>query len=438
MSASGTPDGVSTGHLPEPGAACPDVRPLRPRLAVIAHGVAVLTLLTLLPASASGSPAPPPPDDPGRVLAELLAPRAAPGVPGVVHRGFTTTIPDPRGGPIRGDVVEADLTVPGLRVDLLRPPAVAATAPVPAMAETLGAVAGINGGFFDMGGTGAPVAAQVVDGAPRASGVPVGRRPAPPTPPGESPDTVIGVDGDGVGHVGRVVFRGSVRSGSTEVPLRGLNGYAVPVGGVEVFTPAWGAVSRAGTVCGSDTDPRAGCSRDVVEVRVSGGEVSAVGPPGAGTLPNGTVALVGREAGAAALRELDVGDRATVRYDLSAPDTPPLRTALGALPLARDGRVLPGLQTSERAPRTAAGFSADGRRLWLVTVDGREETSVGATLAQLARLVTDLGVRDAVALDGGGSTTMVHRGRGEPLTVVNRPSDGRPRAVTDGLAVVAR
>ena len=40
---------------------------------------------------------------------------------------------------------------------------------------------------------------------------------------------------------------------------------------------------------------------------------------------------------AAALRELEVGDRATVRYDLAAPDTPPLRTALD--PGCRRGRV---------------------------------------------------------------------------------------------------
>jgi exopolysaccharide biosynthesis protein len=40
-------------------------------------------------------------------------------------------------------------------------------------------------------------------------------------------------------------------------------------------------------------------------------------------------------------------------------------------------------------------------------VDGRAQTSVGATLAQLGRLVVELGYPQALALDGGGSTQMV-------------------------------
>ncbi|WP_433039176.1 hypothetical protein [Actinomycetospora sp. CA-053990] len=79
------------------------------------------------------------------------------------------------------------------------------------------------------------------------------------------------------------------------MPLAGLDGYAVPVDGVGVFDPAWGDASREAATCGSDTDPRAGCSADTVEVRVAGGRVTAVGPPGEGRLPAGTLALVGRE-----------------------------------------------------------------------------------------------------------------------------------------------
>jgi hypothetical protein len=46
------------------------------------------------------------------VLDALLVPRAAPDLPGTTYREFTTTVPDPRGGPIRGDVVEVDLASP--------------------------------------------------------------------------------------------------------------------------------------------------------------------------------------------------------------------------------------------------------------------------------------------------------------------------------------
>ena len=111
---------------------------------------------------------------------------------------------------MRGDVVEVDLTSPTLRVDLLTPPVVAAVATVPALATPANAIAAVNGGFFDEGHTGAPVGVEIVDGAPRTSGVPVGRRPAPPVPPGEDPDAVVGLDATGRAHLARVRFHGRV------------------------------------------------------------------------------------------------------------------------------------------------------------------------------------------------------------------------------------
>ncbi|WP_433785727.1 phosphodiester glycosidase family protein [Actinomycetospora sp. CA-101289] len=396
--------------------------------------------LALLAAAAltlgAGPPEPPPPD--GRVLDALLVPRAAPDLPGTTYREFTTTLPDPRGGPIRGDVVEVDLASPAVRVDLLTPPVVAAVATVPELAGRAGAVTAVNGGFFDQGGSGAPVGVQVVDGALRSSGVPAGRRPAPPGPPGEDPDTVVGVDADGRAHLARVTQRGRAVAADREVPLAGLDGYAVPVDGVGVFDAAWGDSPRARATCGTDTDAHAPCSADTLEVRVARGQVVAVGPPGADRLPAGTVALVGRDHGAASLRGLAVDTALRVERTVAAVGAPPLRVAVGALPLARGGRVLAGLQDSERAPRTAVGLSDDGRRLWLVTVDGRQEASIGTTLAELARLLTDLGAPVAASLDGGGSTTMVRRGRDEDLAIVNAPSADPLRAVTDALAVLPR
>jgi exopolysaccharide biosynthesis protein len=82
------------------------------------------------------------------------------------------------------------------------------------------------------------------------------------------------------------------------------------------------------------------------------------------------------------------------------------------------------------------GLSADGRTLALIAVDGRQQASVGATLAQLGRLVVELGYPQAVALDGGGSTQMVRKPAGGALAVVNTPSDRPLRAVRDGVGVV--
>jgi hypothetical protein len=84
-----------------------------------------------------------------------------------------------------------------------------------------------------------------------------------------------------------------------------------------------------------------------------------------------------------------------------------------------------------RQPRTLAGVRADGMLL-LVTVDGRAPGwSAGMTLPESARLMRSLGARDALNLDGGGSSTMTVRGE-----VVNRPSDHVERRVSDGLFVM--
>jgi len=90
--------------------------------------------------------------------------------------------------------------------------------------------------------------------------------------------------------------------------------------------------------------------------------------------------------------------------------------------------------TTERHPRTIIGVDESGE-IWLATIDGRQPGhSVGMTFTELQRLARRLRLREALNLDGGGSTTMVVRGR-----VVNRPSDqDGPRPVSDALLVLAR
>lgn len=73
-------------------------------------------------------------------------------------------------------------------------------------------------------------------------------------------------------------------------------------------------------------------------------------------------------------------------------------------------------------PRTTVGICADGTVIILV-VDGRlPDISNGASLVDLARLMTFLGARTAINLDGGGSSTMLVNIDGE-LTMLNRPAD---------------
>jgi exopolysaccharide biosynthesis protein len=105
--------------------------------------------------------------------------------------------------------------------------------------------------------------------------------------------------------------------------------------------------------------------------------------------------------------------------------------------LLRDGVVLPGKGGDATYPQTAIGHTAD-HRLILFVADGRQpEFSAGMTYEEVAAVLKEFGAVDAIALDGGGSATLVMAdGKdGEPR-VLNRPSDGNERAVGNNLGVL--
>ena len=82
-----------------------------------------------------------------------------------------------------------------------------------------------------------------------------------------------------------------------------------------------------------------------------------------------------------------------------------------------------------RHPRTAVGVTADNKVL-LVTVDGRQPGfSEGLNLRELSVVMRALEAKNAMNLDGGGSTTMYIKGSG----VVNSISDAAERSVANVL-----
>lgn len=90
-------------------------------------------------------------------------------------------------------------------------------------------------------------------------------------------------------------------------------------------------------------------------------------------------------------------------------------------------------------PRTSIGKKGT-HKIVLVTLDGRAKESRGMTVAELADLMLSLRCRDAVNLDGGGSTTMWISGK--PFNgIVNMPCDNKKfdhegeRAVSDILVI---
>ncbi|SHK87491.1 Predicted protein [Pseudonocardia thermophila] len=407
---------------------------MRGRRCGLRAGLVACALIVSLAAPTPVAAATVPPEPRGaegleRVLDRLFPAEAV--APGVSHREFTTTAAAKQ---VVGDLVQVDMTVPNVRIDLLTAGKIAATKPVQEMADAAGAVAGINGDFFDISATGAPTGPAVQSGRPLKAAVPQGRRAAPAVP-GAEMDYAYAIGVDRVGRIDRLPLTGEISGPYGTLPIVALNQHAVPVGGIGLFTSDWGR-DRAQTLCGTDTDPAAGCAADRWEIIVKDNVVTEVASTGARPLAPDEVSLDGREEGAAALRAFKVGDPVDIEYELTPESGVKPYAAVGGQPILRDGKPTERLDDRIRAPRSAVGNTADGRTIMFVTVDGRQADSAGATLAELSALLAELGLDDAINLDGGGSSTLVHREPGAPHTrIVSDPSGSSARRVPDGLGV---
>lgn len=108
----------------------------------------------------------------------------------------------------------------------------------------------------------------------------------------------------------------------------------------------------------------------------------------------------------------------------------------GNVRLIEKGKILARPGGNATYPQTAVGHTAD-HRLILFVADGRQpKFSAGMTYEEVAQVLKEFGAVDAIALDGGGSATMVMTEKDGAPKVFNRPSDGSERAVGNNLAVI--
>ncbi|WP_410786982.1 phosphodiester glycosidase family protein [Kribbella sp. C-35] len=337
----------------------------------------------------------------------------SPVAPGVNYTSFERL--DAKGWQ-RGDILDTDLDKHGVTVDLVNTGKVSGGQPLSQQLAGKGAIAGVNGDFFDINDTTAPLGVGVESGkllnAPAA---------------GHNDTAVIGKDG--LGKIAQLFLQGTAVDGATKLELTNLNSPTVNTGGIGLYTPEWGDAARTRTVDGLPT---------VREVILRDGVVvSTATTPATTPLAANEQALIGREAGADALTAFAVGDKVDVAYGLR-PDAGQVAAAVsGNYQLAKDGKVPDTVPDADLAPRTAIGFDADGSRMILLTVDGRATGSRGLSLKEMGQLMISLGADDALNLDGGGSSTMLARTPGKAAPeVVNDPSDGGERMVPNGLGLV--
>ncbi|HEY2672080.1 MAG TPA: phosphodiester glycosidase family protein [Rugosimonospora sp.] len=329
---------------------------------------------------------------------------------------------DTVGGRQHAQVLQAELTNPNVRLGVVEahdhltdPPAEL----ISSMADRTGAVAGVNGDFFEINSTNRPSGMVVINGKVIKS-------------PNSGWRSDLWVRQDGTIGIGTETYAGTVTDGSASRSVTSVNTLAdLSSGGLVRVTPdlgAGGTIPSSTVVTGS--------------TNASGFVVASVATKvtSLGTLPDGTEALVGAGASATWLSDnVHAGDTVATTEQLS-PDNNVQQAISGGALLVQNGKVAVPLQAGGENnvdyPVTGLGVSKDGKHAIMATFDGRltEGVAQGLTRPQFASWMIQHGAYNAILFDTGGSTEMVARKPGDShVSVMNNPADGDERPVANGI-----
>lgn len=314
-------------------------------------------------------------------------------------------------GRVRYFVVRTWWRHKGITMDYAHAPKVRQDMPLSDMLKrTPNVVAGINGDFFDIGDSGAPLGLGRERGQGMIHGIDYGwnnafwieRKTNQPNIDLLHPQAWI------VDH--------------PNITVSNVNSPQVKPEGIGVYTPRFGDAPGTRWVDGYTRYARV--------VHIKDGKVVS----NSTTFPTGAFQgkyLVAR--GPRQKRQLaqfKIGTKLQVDWRL--PDKPAFAIT-GQSILLKDGKIL-ATDDSELHPRTMVGIDRDAGQIIWVVVDGRRESTTGYTMVEEAQLMKRMGAEDALNLDGGGSSTLVTRKNGV-LQVQNTPSDGQERWIPNGLQV---
>jgi hypothetical protein len=328
--------------------------------------------------------------------------------PGVRYRRWSQT--NAR-GKIRAHLLTVNPRRAGVTLDYAHGRYVPTRAPLTSLLARDHAVAGINGGFFDIYDTGAPLGV----GRDRQQGMLHASK--------YTWHNAFYMTADGEFRIGPRVLTAQIEQ-FPEIEITNVNSPRVRTGKVGIYAPAWGR-----TYGYRITD---GQKKHVRMVVIQDGRVISNRTTLDRDRQISGLVLIGRGPGADALRQLQVGSVANVGWGL--PGDPQLAISGERILLRRGVRTVK--DDREMHPRTAIGIDRDTGRLLLLVIDGRQRFSRGYTLVELAQMLKQLGAEDALNFDGGGSSTLVAENPHDRVKVLNSPSDGEQRAIPDGLAVM--
>lgn len=273
------------------------------------------------------------------------------------------------------------------------------------MSDMTNAVAAVNATYF--AGNGDMIGTVKVDGV--VAGTTYFTRSA------------IGILPSGKPVFGKVSYSGMVTLGDVTQPVSGVDAER-GVNNLIIYNKLYGSRTKT--------------NEYGMEYTVQNGRITHI-QTGNSIIPKDGCVISVHGTAADAFKGAQVGDRAVVQEDLGAVwnqanqimGAGPRLVANGQVNVTAGEEEFPGDIRYGCAPRSAVAVLKNGNYLFGV-VDGRQASSHGLTLTDWAKLLVKMGARDAINLDGGGSSDLVVGG-----VVQNSPSDGSERYVGSALII---
>ncbi|MCD8378357.1 MAG: phosphodiester glycosidase family protein [Candidatus Gastranaerophilales bacterium] len=313
-----------------------------------------------------------------------------------------------QGKPVRLNVIETDLNVnPNIKIEpVLASKTLSHKASITTMAKNNNSPVAVNGAFF-LPQTGCPLGTMMIN--KKLYTGPVFNRVA------------MGFFDNGFA-MDRIKLDASLKFGwNSSLKIDNINQPRMSVAYVLAYTSDWGEISPY--------TPKNG-----VQIVVSDGKIISISKSREKIPQNGFV-IVGPQS---ALSGLKVNEKVSLDIKTS-PEWENVNHIISGGPyLVKDGEIYIDIKDEKllaiggRNPRTAIGYTKDNRFI-IVTADGREGSSIGLTLKELACYMQKLGCVNAMNLDGGGSTVMYVNG-----CITNKPPVKGGIALSNALTISLR
>lgn len=204
--------------------------------------------------------------------------------------------------------------------------------------------------------------------------------------------------------IARIQLDATIKGSGKTIKVNNINQPRMLSTHVLVYTPEWGKYSPVA--------PKYGVGLQVIDNKITKASANAIEIPENGYVISGPKSIL-----------YSLLEKKDVELAINTnPGWEGVKHIISGGPyLVKNGEVFVDMTAQKlqaiggRNPRSAIGYTKDNNFIF-VAVDGREGSSIGMTLMELANFMQSIGCVGAINLDGGGSTVMYVNGK-----VVNKP-----------------